>query len=125
MELDKEATKEEQPVAPQSTVTSDNDTIMWLAIGGLVIALAGFGGWVILRKQQRALAALSSQEANQTQQLDAKVKELEFTNKQLKRQLEKVFKEFKRLAANPTIIKLRLPARCLVTHHKPFLIAKQ
>lgn len=96
MELDKEATKEEQPVAPQSTVTSDNGTIMWLAIGGLVIALAGFGGWVTLRKQQRALAALSSQEANQTQQLDAKVKELEFTNKQLKRQLEKVFKEFKK-----------------------------
>ncbi|MDW2178737.1 J domain-containing protein, partial [Vibrio sp. 1637] len=96
VELDKEATKEEQPVAPQSTVTSDNGTIMWLAIGGLVIALAGFGGWVTLRKQQRALAALSSQEANQTQQLDAKVKELEFTNKQLKRQLEKVFKEFKK-----------------------------
>ncbi|HCE4788371.1 TPA: J domain-containing protein [Vibrio parahaemolyticus] len=96
VELDKEATKEELPVAPQSTVTSDNGTIMWLAIGGLVIALAGFGGWVTLRKQQRALAALSSQEANQTQQLDAKVKELEFTNKQLKRQLEKVFKEFKK-----------------------------
>ncbi|MCQ6508162.1 J domain-containing protein, partial [Vibrio parahaemolyticus] len=75
---------------PQSSVTADNGTSMWVAIGGWGIALAGFGGCVVLRKQQRALAAQSSPEATQTPQLNAKVTELEFTTKQLTRQLEKV-----------------------------------
>ncbi|NMT56574.1 J domain-containing protein, partial [Vibrio parahaemolyticus] len=45
-------------------------------------------------KQNRK--AIEAKEESQNQRMAKKIKELEFTNKQLKRQLEKVFKEFKK-----------------------------
>ena len=54
-------------------------------------------GWFGYRKQQQKRKLQWVDEENRTRQLDVQVKELEFTNKQLKRQLEKVFREFKKV----------------------------
>ncbi|WP_329352383.1 J domain-containing protein [Vibrio natriegens] len=67
----------------------------FLAIGFCGLMLSA--GWFGYRKQQQKRKLQSVDEENRTRQLDVQVKELEFTNKQLKRQLEQVFREFKKV----------------------------
>lgn len=52
--------------------------------------------FLVIKKLKQNRKAREAKEESQNQRMAAKVKELEFTNKQLKRQLEKVFKEFKK-----------------------------
>ena len=66
-----------------------------LAFGFCGVMLSA--GWFGYRKQQQKRKLQWVDEENRTRQLDVQVKELEFTNKQLKRQLEKVFREFKKV----------------------------
>nr|WP_319536810.1 J domain-containing protein [uncultured Vibrio sp.] len=65
----------------------------------LPIGICGFmlsAGWFGYRKQQQKRKLQLVDDENRTRQLDLQVRELEFTNRQLKRQLEQVFREFKK-----------------------------
>ncbi|MGP8304770.1 J domain-containing protein [Vibrio sp. YIC-376] len=92
-ELDKRAEKE---VIPQNYLDKENTllTVPFLAIGisGLLLG----AGLLSYRMHKQNREHLSVQDANQTQRLSSKIKELESINNQLKRQLEKVFKEYKK-----------------------------
>ncbi|MEF1341365.1 J domain-containing protein, partial [Vibrio rotiferianus] len=72
-------------------------TNMWYSSGalGLSVLIGGFAfGY---RRHNKKVEANIAHEASQSLQLETQVKELQFANKQLKRQLEKVFKEFKKI----------------------------
>ncbi len=74
---------------------------------GIMILIAGMG-WIGYGRHKNSQINRSAREATQTQQLNMKVKKLEFTNKQLKRQLEKVFSEFKKARSQSDNHKLEL-----------------
>ncbi|HHX8434981.1 TPA: J domain-containing protein [Vibrio diabolicus] len=94
--LDKKAeqTQEEKSttIAKPNVEYSQFLWLIWLAAILIISGLSFLG----IKKHKQNRKALEAKEENQNQRMAAKVKELEFTNKQLKRQLEKVFKEFKK-----------------------------
>ncbi|MGR5192803.1 J domain-containing protein [Vibrio rotiferianus] len=98
VELDKTATHEEaQDIAAVEQEQKAETTNIWYASGalGLSVLIGGFAfGY---RRHNKKVAANIAHEASQSLLLETQVKELQFSNKQLKRQLEKVFKEFKKI----------------------------
>ncbi|MGR4988306.1 J domain-containing protein [Vibrio rotiferianus] len=98
VELDKTATHEEaQDIAAFEQEQKAETTNIWYASGalGLSVLIGGFAfGY---RRHNKKVAANIAHEASQSLLLETQVKELQFSNKQLKRQLEKVFKEFKKI----------------------------
>ncbi|MFN1649279.1 J domain-containing protein [Vibrio rotiferianus] len=98
VELDKNATHEQaQDKAAVEQEQKAEITNMWYASGalGLSVLIGGFAfGY---RRHNKKVEANIAHEASQSLQLETQVKELQFSNKQLKRQLEKVFKEFKKI----------------------------
>ncbi|WP_440890079.1 J domain-containing protein [Vibrio sp. WZ-1] len=98
VELDKTATHEEaQDIATFEQEQKAETTNIWYASGalGLSVLIGGFAfGY---RRHNKKVAANIAHEASQSLLLETQVKELQFSNKQLKRQLEKVFKEFKKI----------------------------
>ncbi|MGR5233850.1 J domain-containing protein [Vibrio rotiferianus] len=98
VELDKTATHEEaQDIAAFEQEQKAETTNIWYASGalGLSVLIGGFAfGY---RRHNKKVAANIAHEASQSLLLETQVKELQFANKQLKRQLEKVFKEFKKI----------------------------
>jgi len=98
VELDKNATHEQtQDKAAVEQEQKAETTNMWYASGalGLSVLIGGFAfGY---RRHNKKVEANIAHEASQSLQLETQVKELQFANKQLKRQLEKVFKEFKKI----------------------------
>ncbi|BCB42594.1 hypothetical protein VagYM19_17220 [Vibrio alginolyticus] len=94
--LDKKAeqTQEEKSttIAKPNVEYSQFLCLIWLAA---ILIISGLS-FLVIKKHKQNRKALEAKEENQNQRMAAKVKELEFTNKQLKRQLEKVFKEFKK-----------------------------
>ncbi|WP_411064168.1 J domain-containing protein [Vibrio rotiferianus] len=98
VELDKTATHEEaQDIAAFEQEQKAETTNIWYASGalGLSVLIGGFAfGY---RRHNKKVEANIAHEASQSLQLETQVKELQFANKQLKRQLEKVFKEFKKI----------------------------
>lgn len=93
-ELDKKSAVQHEiiPGSAEEPYISQLKPFMAFGIMSLIVGV----GWIGYRRQRDTQLDRSAREATQTQQLDMKVKELEFTNKQLKRQLEKVFSEFKK-----------------------------
>lgn len=93
-ELDKKSAVQHEilPGSAEEPYISQLKPFMAFGIMSLIVGV----GWIGYRRQRDTQLDRSAREATQTQQLDMKVKELEFTNKQLKRQLEKVFREFKK-----------------------------
>ncbi|HHF2904081.1 TPA: J domain-containing protein [Vibrio diabolicus] len=94
--LDKKAeqTQEEK----STTIAKPNveySQFLWLIWLAAILIISGLS-FLVIKKHKQNRKALEAKEENQNQRMAAKVKELEFTNKQLKRQLEKVFKEFKK-----------------------------
>ncbi|HHX8465740.1 TPA: J domain-containing protein [Vibrio diabolicus] len=94
--LDKKAeqTQEEK----STTIAKPNveySQFLWLIWLAAILIISGLS-FLVIKKHKQNRKALETKEENQNQRMAAKVKELEFTNKQLKRQLEKVFKEFKK-----------------------------
>ena len=107
VELDKKATDEEkqEKVEIQQQAKADESNI-WYASGALAVALLlGGGAFGFCRNSHKAKVSAAC-EASKAQQLETQVKELQFANKQLKRQLEKVFKEFKKIKGQPENQKL-------------------
>ncbi|NOH67721.1 J domain-containing protein [Vibrio rotiferianus] len=98
VELDKTATHEEaQDIAAFEQEQKAETTNIWYASGalGLSVLIGGFAfGY---RRHNKKVEANIAHESSQSLQLETQVKELQFANKQLKRQLEKVFKEFKKI----------------------------
>lgn len=98
VELDKTATHEEaQDISAFEQEQKAETTNIWYASGalGLSVLIGGFAfGY---RRHNKKVEANIAHEASQSLQLQTQVKELQFANKQLKRQLEKVFKEFKKI----------------------------
>ncbi|MDU9591763.1 MULTISPECIES: J domain-containing protein [Vibrio] len=94
--LDKKA---EQTQEEKSTTTAkpnvEYSQFLWLIWLAAILIISGLS-FLVIKKHKQNRKALEAKEENQNQRMAAKVKELEFTNKQLKRQLEKVFKEFKK-----------------------------
>ncbi len=93
-ELDKRAS-EKQTIVPYSTDEPSSLLVQpFVAIGifGLIIS----GGWLGYQRHRQNQLIRSMRNESHTQGLDIKIKELEFTNKQLKRQLEKIFSELKK-----------------------------
>ncbi|CAE6897159.1 COG0790 FOG TPR repeat [Vibrio sp. B1FLJ16] len=93
-ELDKKSVVQHE-LLPRSDEEPYISQLKPLMAFGIMSLIAGVG-WIGYRRQRDTQLVRSAREATQTQQLDMKIKELEFTNKQLKRQLEKVFREFKK-----------------------------
>lgn len=94
-ELDSHASK--QAAAPKLENNELSDTSLLyplVALGALSLALST--GWLVYRTKKTSPAKRTAQEVPQIQLLDSKVKDLQFTNQQLKRQLEKVFSEYKK-----------------------------
>ncbi|MFB1053634.1 J domain-containing protein [Vibrio diabolicus] len=94
--LDKKAeqTQEEK----STTIAKPNveySQFLWLIWLAAILIISGLS-FLVIKKLKQNRKALEAKEESQNQRMAAKVKELEFTNKQLKRQLEKVFKEFKK-----------------------------
>ncbi|MCG6241641.1 J domain-containing protein [Vibrio diabolicus] len=94
--LDKKAeqTQEEK----STTIAKPNveySQFLWLIWLAAILIISGLS-FLVIKKHKQNRKALEAKEENQNQRMAAKVKELEFTNKQLKCQLEKVFKEFKK-----------------------------
>ena len=94
--LDKKAeqTQEEK----STTIAKPNveySQFLWLIWLAAILIISGLS-FLVIKKLKQNRKALEAKEENQNQRMAEKVKELEFTNKQLKRQLEKVFKEFKK-----------------------------
>ncbi|MCF7371322.1 MULTISPECIES: J domain-containing protein [Vibrio] len=94
--LDKKAeqTQEEK----STTIAKPNveySQFLWLLWLAAILIISGLS-FLVIKKLKQNRKALEAKEESQNQRMAAKVKELEFTNKQLKRQLEKVFKEFKK-----------------------------
>ncbi|WP_050910947.1 molecular chaperone DnaJ [Vibrio campbellii] len=107
VELDKKATDEEtqEKVEIQQEAKADESNI-WYVSGALAVALLlGGGAFGFCRNSHKAKVS-AAYEASKAQQLETQVKELQFANKQLKRQLEKVFKEFKKIKGQPENQKL-------------------
>ncbi|WP_191117530.1 J domain-containing protein [Vibrio campbellii] len=107
VELDKKATDEEtqERVEIQQEAKADESNI-WYASGALAVTLLLGGGAFGFRRNSHKAKASAAYEASKAQQLETQVKELQFANKQLKRQLEKVFKEFKKIKGQPENQKL-------------------
>lgn len=107
VELDKKATDEEkqEKVEIQQEAKTDESKI-WYASGALAVALLLGGGAFGFRRTSHKAKASAAYEASKAQQLETQVKQLQFANKQLKRQLEKVFKEFKKIKKQPENQKL-------------------
>lgn len=98
VELDKQATDEEQKetIEIQQAKKAENSNV-WYASGALGFALLLGGGAFGYRRHTQKTKATAANEVSRSLQLETQVKELQFANKQLKRQLEKVFKEFKKI----------------------------
>ncbi len=93
-ELD-QSTAEAQPIQSNRNNQAKGvsvETVLAIGICGLMLS----AGWFGHKKQQRNRKLQLVDEENRTRQLDLQVKELEFTNRQLKQQLEQVFREFKK-----------------------------
>lgn len=104
-QLDKKAEEEIiQPNYAKNENTLLTELLLVICISGLLLggSLLGYKR----HKQNRGHQLV--QAANQTQTLNSKVKELEFTNKQLKHQIENVFKEYKKTKAELDHHKLEL-----------------
>ncbi|MCG9774456.1 J domain-containing protein, partial [Vibrio diabolicus] len=88
--LDKKA---EQTQEEKSTTTAkpnvEYSQFLWLIWLAAILIISGLS-FLVIKKHKQNRKALEAKEENQNQRMAAKVKELEFTNKQLKRQLEKV-----------------------------------
>ena len=90
--------KVEQKQKEQRTVTTLNIgyspflLFTWAAVIFIVSSL----GFFVIKKCKQNRKDLETKEEKQNQRIETKVKELELTNKRLKRQLEKVFKELKK-----------------------------
>lgn len=82
----------------------------------ILILITGIG-WFGYRRYRKNQLNRSVREVTQAQQLNVKVKELEFTNKQLKRQLEKVFNEFKKTKSQSD--KHKLDLACAMFGYEP------
>lgn len=98
VELDKNATHEQ--VQEKTAVEQEQKaetTNMWYASGALGLSVLIGGIAFGYRRHNKKVEANIAHEASQSLQLETQVKELQFANKQLKRQLEKVFKEFKKI----------------------------
>ncbi|YCO05404.1 J domain-containing protein [Vibrio sp. VNB-15] len=98
VELDKKASDEEKKETieiPQEKKA--NGSNVWYASGALGFALLLSGGAFGYRRHTQKAKANVAHAVSLSQQLETQVKELQFANKQLKRQLEKVFKEFKKV----------------------------
>ncbi|HHF3259260.1 J domain-containing protein [Vibrio diabolicus] len=94
--LDKKAeqTQEEK----STTIAKPNveySQFLWLIWLAAILIISGLS-FLVIKKLKQNRKALEAKEESQNQRMAEKIKELEFTNKQLKRQLEKVFKEFKK-----------------------------
>lgn len=94
--LDKKAeqTQEEK----STTIAKPNveySQFLWLIWLAAILIISGLS-FLVTKKLKQNRKALEAKEESQNQRMAEKIKELEFTNKQLKRQLEKVFKEFKK-----------------------------
>nr|WP_319554011.1 J domain-containing protein [uncultured Vibrio sp.] len=94
-ELDQRSAEAQPMQSDGINQTKGFSTEPFLAIGFCGLMLSA--GWFGYRKQQQKRKLQLVDEENRTRQLDVQVKELEFTNKQLKRQLEQVFREFKKV----------------------------
>ncbi|MCS0445126.1 J domain-containing protein [Vibrio diabolicus] len=94
--LDKKAeqTQEEK----STTIAKPNveySQFLWLIWLAAILIISGLS-FLVTKKLKQNRKALEAKEESKNQRMEEKIKELEFTNKQLKRQLEKVFKEFKK-----------------------------
>lgn len=94
--LDKEATDEEMREKVEHRPKQNTDThYEWYTLTGIIfVILLGFGAY---RRHTIKTKADTVNDVSESQRLQTQVNELQFTNKQLKRQLEKVFKEFKKI----------------------------
>ncbi len=105
-ELDKKAV-EEQTLPPNSITELRHSLLQPLiATGtlGLIIVL----GWCGYQRKKQRQINHAEKAVTHTQNLNIKVQQLELTNKQLKRQLEKVFNEFKKAKSESDIHTLEL-----------------
>ncbi len=82
----------------RSTIDAGTPQILPIMAFCIMILIAGLG-WIGYGRYKNSQLTRSAREATQTQQLNMKVKELELVNKQLKRQLEKVFNEYKKITS--------------------------
>ncbi|GLR04342.1 J domain-containing protein [Vibrio hyugaensis] len=98
VELDKKATVEEKQKQTKGHGEHKAEPSQaWFASGALGLAILVGGGLFGYRRHHRQTQINAANDASKSLQLETQVKELQFTNKQLKRQLEKVFKEFKKV----------------------------
>ncbi|MFV8405566.1 J domain-containing protein [Vibrio harveyi] len=98
VELDKKATDEEEQDQKQAKLTQQaQESTLWYFFGALGAALVIAGGAFATRRHRQNINVNTAHQVSRTLQLETQTKELEFANKQLKRQLEKVFKEFRKI----------------------------
>ncbi|MDF5356397.1 J domain-containing protein, partial [Vibrio parahaemolyticus] len=73
----------------------EHSPFLWLIWLAAILIISGLS-FLVIKKLKQNRKAREAKEESQNQRMAEKIKELEFTNKQLKRQLEKVFREFKK-----------------------------
>ncbi|PFG56009.1 hypothetical protein ATG66_2332 [Vibrio sp. ES.051] len=106
--LDRKAEFLPQGKRTVTTRSDQNSSVsQWLIWFGAIVFIATVS-LVGFKTHQQHRKTRETQKANLTQQLNSKVNELEFTNKQLKRQLEKVFKEFRKIQTHTDNHKLAM-----------------
>nr|WP_043991486.1 J domain-containing protein [Vibrio sp. AND4] len=121
IELDKRAsdTERQNTVAPQQELNAE-DAKIWYVAGVLAVVLILIGGALGYRIRTQKSKSFAESETAKSQQLETQVKELTFVNKQLKRQLEKVFKEFKKIRSQSDNQKLLIA--CAMFGYTPLSI---
>ncbi len=110
--LDKKA---EQAQEEKSTVANpkvEHSPFLWLIWLAAILIISGLS-FLVIKKLKQNRKAREAKEESQNQRMAEKIKELEFTNKQLKRQLEKVFREFKKSKTQAENHKLSLACAML------------
>ncbi len=93
-ELNKKAVNQQTYLSDSANDSNLSQFQASIAIG--MFSLIVGAGWYGFRRHKKSHITHPTREATQTQVSDRKIKELEVANKQLKRQLEKVFSEFKK-----------------------------
>ncbi|MGR5132011.1 J domain-containing protein [Vibrio alfacsensis] len=121
VDLDKKAiAQEEQENMTFTTQQKAESSSVWYAVGAFGLALLIGGGAFGYRWHRKRAHIQSDHEITQSQQLENQVNELQFANKQLKRQFEKVFKEFKKIKEQTDNQKLAVA--CAMFGYTPYSI---
>ncbi|MDF2152361.1 J domain-containing protein [Vibrio sp. CAU 1672] len=96
-ELEQQQTTENQQGTPQPPAQSAINSDWLYPSTGFAITMILAGSWFgFRRKADKRQNTVHQQQLTKEVQLETQVKELQFTNRQLKRQLETVFQEFRK-----------------------------